>query len=160
MVAGLARCTYRSGTCFETRIKDENGGERLSSETGTTRFEGAQPILCVRDLTATVLYYTDVLGFRNAEWGNDSFTCVSRDGASIYLCQGGQGQPGTWVWVGVEDVSLLYDEYKAKGAHIRMTPRNFPWAYEIHVEDLDGHVLRFGSEPLEDKPFDVGFNGT
>jgi len=132
----------------------------LSDDARKTQFEGAQPILSVRDLAATVRYYTEVLGFKNAEWGNDSFTCVVRDRASIYLCRDGQGQPGTWVWVGVEDVSLLYEEYKQKGAHIRMTPRNFSWAYEMHVEDLDGHVLRFGSEPLEDRPFDAGFNGT
>jgi len=127
----------------------------MAIETAKTGFEGAQPILSVYNIPATVRYYTDILGFKNAEWGNDSFTCVLRDRASIYLCQGGQGQSGTWVWVGVEDVSLLYEEYKNSGARIRMTPKNFPWAYEMHVEDLDGHVLRFGSEPLEDKPFDT-----
>ena len=120
-----------------------------------TAFEGAQPILSVHNIPSTVRSYTDVLGFKNAEWGNDFFTCVVRDRASIYLCRGGQGQSGTWVWVGVEDVSLLYDEYKDSGARIRMTPKNFPWAYEMHVEDLDGHVRRFGSEPLGDKPFDT-----
>jgi uncharacterized glyoxalase superfamily protein PhnB len=127
----------------------------MATETIKTRFEGAVPILSVRNLPATVLYYTDILGFKNAEWGNNSFTCVVRDSASIYLCQGEQGQSGTWAWVGVEDVSFLYEEYKNSGARIRMTPKNFPWAYEMHVEDPDGHVLRFGSEPLEDKPFDT-----
>lgn len=29
----------------------------------------------------------------------------------------------------------------------------YPWALEVHVEDVDGHVLRFGSEPLPDVPF-------
>ena len=127
----------------------------MAIETTKTGFEGAQPILSVHNIPATVRYYTDILGFKNAEWGNDSFTCVVRDRASIYLCQGGQGQSGTWVWVGVEDVSLLYEEYKTSRARIRMTPKNFPWAYEMHVEDLDSHVLRFGSEPIEDKPFDT-----
>src|SRR4029079_17701432 len=127
----------------------------MAIETAKTGFEGAQPILSVYNVPATVRYYTDILGFKNAEWGNDSFTCVLRDRASIYLCQGGQGQSGTWVWVGVEDVSLLYEEYKNSGARIRMTPKSFPWACEMHVEDLAGHVLRFGSEPLEDKPFDT-----
>jgi hypothetical protein len=27
---------------------------------------------------------------------------------------------------------------------------NRPWAYEMQVEDPDGHVLRFGSEPLSE----------
>jgi len=30
-----------------------------------------------------------------------------------------------------------------------MEPTNFPWAKEMHVEDPDGNVIRFGSEPDE-----------
>jgi hypothetical protein len=106
-------------------------------------------------MSLSVRYYVDVLGFRNAPWGNDDFTSVNRDQAGIYLCRGGQGQPGTWAWIGVDDVQILYDEYKASGAKIRHAPLNFPWALEMKVEDPDGHVLRFGSEPLSDRPFDA-----
>jgi RimJ/RimL family protein N-acetyltransferase len=113
-----------------------------------TRFEHAEPILRVEDMSASLRYYVDVLGFTNAPWGNDDFTCVSRDGASIYLCRGGQGHPGTWAWIGVDDAAMLHEEYRARGATIRMPPTNFAWALEMHVEDPDGHVLRFGSEPL------------
>jgi catechol 2,3-dioxygenase-like lactoylglutathione lyase family enzyme len=122
-----------------------NGSER-------THFERAEPILRVEDLAASVRYYVDVLGFTSAEWGTGTFTSVNRDGAGLYLCQGGQGHPGTWVWVGVEDVEPLYAEYSASGARIRQPPRNYPWAYEMLVEDLDGHVLRLGSEPRADLP--------
>jgi predicted enzyme related to lactoylglutathione lyase len=118
-----------------------------------TRFEGSAPILTVADMAVSVRYYVEVLGFRNADWGNDDFTSVNRDGAGIYLCRGGQGQAGTWVWIGVEDVATLYEEYQASGANIRQPPENFPWAYEMKVEDPDGHVLRFGSEPRPDLPF-------
>jgi len=123
-------------------------------ETRRTRFERSEPILSVRDIEASVKYYTDILGFKNAEWGNEYFTAVSRDKASVMLCKDRQGQSGTWIWLGVEDAGAVYDEYKQKGASIRMAPRNLPWAYEFHVEDPDGHVLRLGSEPLEGKPFD------
>ena len=119
-----------------------------------TRFEGAAPILNVADMSRSVRYYRDVLGFMNADWGGDDFTCVSRDNAGIYLCQGAQGHTGTWVWIGVDDVAALYEEYTASGATIRHPPRNYPWAYEMKVEDPDGHVLRFGSEPRSDLPFD------
>ena len=114
-----------------------------------TRFECANPILSVADMTRSLEYYVDVLGFSNAEWGSDDFTCVTRDGASIYLCQGDQGNPGTWVWIGVADVEALYEEYNAKGARIVQLPENFPWAYEMRVGDPDGHILRFGSDPKE-----------
>jgi hypothetical protein len=49
----------------------------------------------------------------------------------------------------------LYHEYVDAGAHIKQPPRNYPWALEIHVEDPDGHILRFGSEPLRNRPFDT-----
>ena len=119
-----------------------------------TRFEGSAPILRVADMAASLRYYVDVLGFRNADWGNDDFTCVTRDSAGIYLCQGDQGQAGTWVWIGVEDAAALHEEYKASGARIRRPPENYRWALEMKVEDPDGHVLRFGSEPRVDLPFD------
>ncbi|HVJ18789.1 MAG TPA: glyoxalase superfamily protein [Polyangiaceae bacterium] len=115
-----------------------------------TRFEHANPILNVASLARSVRYYVDVLGFTNAEWGSDAFTCVSRDGASIYLAQGAQGQPGTWVWLGVENVAVLYDEYSKSGATILQPPETFPWAREMKVGDPDGHVLRFGSDPEDE----------
>jgi catechol 2,3-dioxygenase-like lactoylglutathione lyase family enzyme len=118
-----------------------------------TKFECASPILNVAEMSRSVRYYVDVLGFENASWGDDDFTSVNRDGPGIYLCRGGQGQPGTWVWVGVEDVDALYEEYKTAGAIFRHAPENYPWAYEMKVEDPDGHVLRFGSEPRADMPF-------
>jgi predicted enzyme related to lactoylglutathione lyase len=117
-----------------------------------TKFECANPILSVADMARSVRYYVDVLGFTNADWGSDDFTSVNRDIAGIYLCHGDQGQPGTWAWIGVEDVEALYREYQASGANIRRPPTNYPWAYEMQVEDPDGHVLRFGSEPRADIP--------
>ncbi|HKW15784.1 MAG TPA: VOC family protein [Candidatus Krumholzibacteria bacterium] len=119
-----------------------------------TRFENAQPILRVSNMSISVRYYVDVLGFQSADWGNDDFTMLSRDQAFIYLCRGSQGSAGTWVWVGVKDADALYSEYRASGARVQQAPRNYPWAYEFHVADPDGHVLRFGSEPKSDKPFE------
>jgi catechol 2,3-dioxygenase-like lactoylglutathione lyase family enzyme len=87
-----------------------------------TRFEGAEPILNVADMGRSVRYYVDVLGFANADWGGDDFTHVSRDDAGIYLSQGDQGHPGTWVWIGVEDVASLYQEYTERGPRFYMRP--------------------------------------
>ena len=121
-------------------------------ETNKTNFEGAEPILRVEDMSRSVRYYVDVLGFTNAPWGNEQFTEVKRDRAGIYLCQGGQGQVGTWAWIGVSDVATLYEEYRESGADIRLPPTNYGWAYEMQVRDPDGHILRFGSDPLDDEP--------
>jgi uncharacterized glyoxalase superfamily protein PhnB len=106
-------------------------------------------------MSRSLRYYVDVLGFKNAEWGGRDFTRISRDDAGIYLSEGDQGQPGTWVWIGVEDVGALYEEYLESGATICQVPKNYSWAYEMKVEDPDGHILRFGSEPKENIPFEA-----
>src|SRR5882672_4945275 len=85
------------------------------AETSPTRvrFEGSQPILRVEDMAASLRFYVDILGFKNASWGSEDFTSISRDGAGIYLCRGGQGRGGAWVWIGVEDAEQLHKELKA-----------------------------------------------
>jgi predicted enzyme related to lactoylglutathione lyase len=117
------------------------------SDPEPVRFEGSQPILRVEDMAASVHFYVDLLGFKNVSWGTDEFTSVNRGRAGIYLCRGGQGRGQAWIWIGVEDVEKLQDEYKARGVAIRMPPTNYPWALEMHVEDPDGNVIRFGSDP-------------
>ena len=41
---------------------------------------------------------------------------------------------------------------EARG-RIRQPPTNFRRAYEMQIEDLDGHVLRIGSDSKEGQPF-------
>lgn len=112
-------------------------------------FENSQPILRVEDMKRAVKFYVEKLGFTNASWGGGEFTSVNRDKAGIYLCLRDQGLGKAWIWVGVEDVVQLREEFGRCGVKIRMEPTNFPWAKEMHVEDPDGNVIRFGSEPDE-----------
>ena len=118
-----------------------------TNNSSRVRFEGSQPILRVDDMNASLNFYVDKLGFQNANWGSDDFTSVNRDRAGIYLCRRDQGRGAAWVWVGVEDAEKLHDEFVARGVSIRKPLTNFPWALEFQVEDPDGNVLRFGSEP-------------
>jgi predicted enzyme related to lactoylglutathione lyase len=113
----------------------------------TVTFECSTPILRVENMEASLCFYVDVLGFQAAEWSDDDFTCVSREKAGIYLCQRGQGCGGAWAWIGVSDVERLHERYKALGAKVILPPTNYPWALEMQVEDHDGNVLRFGSDP-------------
>jgi len=110
-------------------------------------FEGSQPILRVENMKVALAFYVGRLGFENVAWGNDDFTSVARDRAVIYLCRGGQGRGGAWVWIGVEDVRKLHEELRAHGVTVRLEPTNYPWALEMQIEDPDGNVLRLGSEP-------------
>lgn len=115
--------------------------------------ERIDPILRVADLTASLDYYVRILGFK-VDWSYEgSIASISRDGCVLMLSQGDQGHAGSWTWVGVEDCASMHDELQARGAKIRHPPQNFPWAFEMQLEDPDGNVLRVGSESIEGAPF-------
>jgi catechol 2,3-dioxygenase-like lactoylglutathione lyase family enzyme len=118
------------------------------------RIENVQPILRVGDMSVSRAFYLDVLGFTEDPWGNDSFTCVRKDGGGIYLCTNAQGNPATWLWIGFEgDIYVLYDKLIKSGVVIEMPPGNFSWAQEFRIKDPDGHILRFGTDPDPSLPF-------
>jgi len=120
------------------------------AEHGANRFKFSVPILNVRNCSASIDYYVDKLGFEK-EWDfgtPPTFACERRDRVKIFLCEGAQGAPGTWISIFVHDVDALYADYRRRGAIIRQKPTNFPWGVrEMNVEDLDGHRLRLGSDP-------------
>lgn len=109
-------------------------------------FGRATPILRVADQDRALAYYRDVLGFAQ-EWGDLHFTALRRGDAVIMLATGDQGRGAGWLYVGVDDVDRLCGEIAPKGAIIRTGPANYPWgSRELHVDDPEGNVLRFGSD--------------
>ncbi len=117
-----------------------------------TNFHPAAPIFRVANLAASLDYYVNVLGF-TVDWKYEhNIASVSRGDCCIFLSEPDQGNPGSWVWIGVGDAGALFEEYRAKGAKIRNPPTNYHWAYEMQVEDLDGNVLRLGSDQKEGIP--------
>lgn len=113
------------------------------------------PILPVRDLTRSMAFYVETLGFR-LDWGGmeGSLICsVSRDGCAIMLSQRDSIAEPAWVWIGCEDESLM-ETWRSNGVKVRQEPRNCPWAYEMKFEDLDGNILWLGTEPRRDEPFE------
>lgn len=119
-----------------------------------TKLECINPILIVRDIKASLDFYIRVLGFEAADWVTEdaTFAMVLRDGFAIYLSQDSGAHAKAHVWIGAEDIVPLHDEFKARGARIVSAPANYYWAYEMTVEDPDGHTLRIGSEPRSDLP--------
>ena len=119
-------------------------------------FEGVCPILRVKSVSESLKYYVQVLGFKidwqNPDEKNPFFASVSRGRCHIFLSEGDQGNPGSWVWIGVEDVDALLSEYRLTGAKVRHLPTNYEWACEMQVEDPDGNILRMGSEPKKNQP--------
>ena len=126
--------------------------ERNETSTGgLTKFGGVTPILRVTNVQASVDYYTRALGFKVDFF--EIIASVSRDRCSVFLVQGDQGHLGGWVWIGVNDVDAVHEEYRQSGAIIRQPPTNFSWACEMQVEDPDGNVLRLGSDAKTNQRF-------
>lgn len=137
-LAALAACSSEPESLREA-ARASHEEEELSS---------ARPILNVNDLQASFRYYRDELGF-HIDWEHGEpadFGSVSRGETIVFLCEGCQGTPGAWLMVFARDVDALYDEYADTDARIRMAPKNMPWGIrEMHVSDLDGNVIRFGT---------------
>ena len=112
------------------------------------QLECINPILIVRDIKVSLDYYVRVLGFEKAEWVTEesAFAMVSRDGFGIYLSENPKQHSKAHVWIGAEDIGPLHEEFMAAAT-------NYSWAYEMVVEDPDGHALRIGSDPKKDVPF-------
>ena len=115
-----------------------------------------QPLKLSRKTTAVHLnYYVKILGFEKyVETPN--LGIVERDGHQIHLMRSQEEQPAHRVWIGVEDISILFNQYRKKGVKFFQEPTNFSWAYQMIVEDLDGNRLIFGSGPKLDEPFQDG----
>jgi len=107
-----------------------------------------RPILHVRSLRASQRYYRDALGFQ-IDWEHGDppdFGAVSRGDAVLFMCQGCQGNPGSWTMIFTPSVDRLYQEISRKGAIIKQPPADMPWGMrEMQVADPDGNVIRFGS---------------
>lgn len=91
------------------------------------------PVLRVRDTAASVDYYTRVLGFKiNFQFPDPApfFASVARGECNIFLSEGDQGNPGSWLWVDGKNVQALYEEFRASGAKIRHPPTNYSWALD------------------------------
>ena len=116
-----------------------------------TLVECTIPVLAVRDLSRSRVFYVEQLGFE-VDWGSEpaaTVCSVSRDGCCIMLQQG-TGGPGC-VWIGLEDASL-FDVWTQRGVSVIQPPQNRPWAYEMKFADHDGNVLWVGTEPRSDLP--------
>ena len=117
-----------------------------------TRVERINPSLDVQDLPASIQYYVEVLGFE-LYVETPTLGIVECDGHQIHLRKGGLDSAAARVWIGVEDIAVLYEQYRTRGVKITQEPTNYSWAYQMMIEDLDGNLLVIGSGPLEGVPF-------
>lgn len=109
--------------------------------------EGLTPVLYVRDFQEAMVYYTEKLLFERLwDWGDPpDFGAVRLGKVEIFFCQGGQGAPGSWLCIFLDDVDGYYTRIRQLGAEVIEPPRNMPWGMrEMQVRDPNQHILRFG----------------
>jgi catechol 2,3-dioxygenase-like lactoylglutathione lyase family enzyme len=116
----------------------------------------AAPQLLVDDLSRTLAFYEQQLGFQRDFVYEDFYASVSRDGAVIHLkcapkVAGDRAHRKSGehldAFLFVAGIRALHDELVGRGAPIvkQLGPR--PWGtVDFHVADPDGYLLCF-SEP-------------
>ena len=112
----------------------------------------ARPIFCVADVSASVAYYRDRLGFEPG-WAHPEtapiIAQVGRDGLDLILDSGSvipRAAIPSVVSVSVGNVSALYGELEAAGARITERPAPVHWQpglLQLVIEDPDGNQLVF-----------------
>lgn len=116
------------------------------------------PVLMVKDVVASAVYWRDKVGFGfNEMWGDPpDFTMVHRDRLTVFLAK--PDRPGTpitpnwkvkdkmWnIYFWVDDARALYEELQERGATIDYTLHEKPYgSLEFGIQDLDGHDIAFG----------------
>ena len=121
------------------------------------RLTAQAPILLARDVTASIAYWRDKVGFTvGGIWGEPpDFAILKRDTAHLMLALAPEGheivphwkiKPQMWnAYFWVDDAAALYAEMQASGAIIDYELHRKPYdVLEFGIQDLDGHDIAFG----------------
>jgi uncharacterized glyoxalase superfamily protein PhnB len=121
------------------------------------RITGQAAVLLVRDVSASIAYWKDKLGFGNpSTWGEPpEFAILNRDHARIMLgkanadhtivpfWQARSGLCNAYFWV--NDAKAMFAEMKERGALIEFELELQEYGVlEFGVRDLDGQAISFG----------------
>lgn len=109
--------------------------------------ESIVPVLYSEDIRRSIAYFTEKLGFQESwEWDDEqTFGGVDWGYVRIFFCKQGQGNPGTWLCINLDNVDEYYEHIKERGAKVLSPPDDKPWSMrEMLVEAPDGHIIRFG----------------
>ena len=108
----------------------------------------AEPILGVRDVTAAVAWWVDVLGFRAGfTWGEPPTHAAVlagpgwRGAPRIQLTLEADPTPAT-VYVTVTDLDAIAARATAAGATVLNPLGARPWGRELELADPDGNRIR------------------
>ena len=122
------------------------------------KLKGISPIVPVRDVAQTVLFYRDCLGFEVRNQMEDgSFALVARGAAGVSLVKADDPAAleatktniSAYIWV--EDLDGLWAELEPKLTPLGDTRVRPPFTQEygmreFHVKDPDGFLIFFGED--------------
>lgn len=117
------------------------------------RVERINPYLIVKDIKESLKFYVNLLGFEEYV-ETQNLAIIECDGHQIHLLESENDPTKNRIWIGVEDIEMLYDQYKNYDVKFIQEPINFSWAYQMIIQDLDGNKLIFGSAPKPGQPFE------
>jgi len=118
----------------------------------------AAPTFVVPDVVATAEYYRDKMGFKILGFFAEPpvFAMIARDEVELHFGKIDDGAEmqfnekvrkglGSDVYIFVDDVHALYDEFRSRGAEITEGPiKRIYNCTEITVKDCNGFQLVFG----------------
>ena len=105
------------------------------------------PVLASLNLSESVAFYTDRLGFTKVGQYDD-YAIVVRDGAEIHFwsCPDRNIAENTSCYIRVMDTQRLFEEFAGKGVPVKQ-PAVRPWGMkELYVIDPHGNLLKFGEQ--------------
>jgi catechol 2,3-dioxygenase-like lactoylglutathione lyase family enzyme len=114
----------------------------------------AMPVLQVADVTRSVAFYCDKLGFvSHGAWGDGpDFCIVQRGDVTLALDRTRKGGPTPlnqyWAaYVYVADADQLCAEFRDKGVEIVRGPDDMEYGLrDFDIRDPDGHLIAFGHD--------------
>ena len=117
-----------------------------------TRLESAMPEMPVRNLTASIDFYSGVLGFRLEHLHGDEYAVMRRDGVRVGLMRAtpavpaGNGRLFAFVSAGIDELfDTVSHAAEVMGGRVTETLAARPYGYkDFTVVDPDGNRLAFG----------------
>jgi catechol 2,3-dioxygenase-like lactoylglutathione lyase family enzyme len=118
-----------------------------------TTILGTRYVLAVRDLAKSATYYEEQLGFKTW-WSGEGWHFLRWEKFMVMLgeCKDDRSAFETrnhsyFAYIDVEEIDLLYSEYKNRAIDIITDLQNKPWGQrEFAIRTIDGHRITFGQE--------------
>lgn len=115
-------------------------------------FVHVEPVLCVKNITETIAYWHNVLGFPGKwTWGDPpDHGGVSWHDVSVQFSLNPELasiSEGHSIWIRVKNIRALYELHQKKGVPIALPLENKPWGMtQYTIREMNGYYLSFADQ--------------